>query len=483
MEPDLLRRLAGPIFEPLRTALAAAALPEAVRTALGALMDGLVFAVAALAVAVVSTLAVRAAANATARVAFALASGCVAAALGAWLGTHPSPAFDGLMLRPDHLAFAGFAGLAFASLAAEQRKWALAAVSAAVLLTYAGPLPFAIAAAMTGVAIGLLHTPLRARRALCIAVQVALVVGVYGVAVWLRRADFFYAWRLQGLLAIWLLRHISLVVSAMRSGPPRLADCAAYVSFYPGLMGLMGAPEVYDEFARRNLVRPAPMSQWLALRHLVEGQGLFVLSALVPITLQRVEASATAPEAWALAILLFVKTALGVMGFWRVVDSAALFYGIRMRMNFTGLLTCRNPSELWWAWRGTFTNWLVTHVYAPLGASRRHQSLNILAAFTVSFAWHAVGVPFLSPDFHWAYMAPVALWAALNAAAVLAHVNADRLGLLRSPALIPTPLRIAVATVLTWGLGAFTPILLSYQGPAVERLPGLIRLLLGLGVS
>jgi hypothetical protein len=40
--------------------------------------------------------------------------------------------------------------------------------------------------------------------------------------------------------------------------------------------------------------------------------------------------------------------------------------------------------------------------------------------------------------------------------------------------------RIAVSTVLMWALGSLTPILLSYQGLAAERLPSLLRLLLGL---
>lgn len=482
MEPDLLRRLAGPVLEPLRAALAGAGLPGPLHAGFLALLDALVFAVPALAVLAASALDARAAARgAAARQAAAVASAGVAAALGAWLLAHPSPTFDGLILRPDHLAFAGFAGLALAALAAEQRKWALAAVSAAALLAYAGLLAIAAAAATTAVAIGLLHTRIRERRTLAVAAQVAVVAAVYALAATLRSLDFYSAWRLQGLLAIWLLRHVSLVVSAMRNGPPPPADCAAFVTFYPGAMGLMGAPEVYDEFARRNLTRPAAPSPWTAARQLAEGQGMFVLAALVPVTLDRVEASATALGAWSLAVVLFVKTALAGMGAWRVVSSTALFYGIRMRMNFTGLLTCRNPSELWWAWRGTFTNWLITHVYAPLGASRRHQSRNILAAFAVSFLWHAIGVPFLYPEFRWVYVAPVALWAALNGAAVLAHVNADRRGLLRAPAVIPAPLRVAAATVLTWALGACTPILLAYQGPAIERLPGLLRLLLGMG--
>jgi D-alanyl-lipoteichoic acid acyltransferase DltB (MBOAT superfamily) len=168
------------------------------------------------------------------------------------------------------------------------------------------------------------------------------------------------------------------------------------------------------------------------------------------------------------------------MGVWRGVEATALLYGVRMRANFARLLSCRNPSELWWAWRGTLTNWLVQHVYAPLGASRRHQSLNILAAFAVSFIWHAMGVPFITPGFRLIHVAPVALWASVNALAVVAHVRLSRAASPNVAAAVPAPVRIAASTILMWALGSLTPILLSYQGAAVERLPSLLRLLLGL---
>ena len=184
--------------------------------------------------------------------------------------------------------------------------------------------------------------------------------------------------------------------------------------------------------------------------------------------------------AWGFAILFFVRTALLAMGWWRSVDATALFYGVRMRANFSRLLSCRNPSELWWAWRGTLTNWLVQHVYAPLGANRRHQSVNILAAFVVSFLWHALGVPFLVPDFRLTHLTGVGLWAGVNATAVILHVNLARTDLTRATTVVPAPARIVAATVLTWALGSLTPMLLGYQGATAERLPNLLRVLAGL---
>jgi hypothetical protein len=482
VEDDLLRRLAEPALAPIHAAVSTTVLPAPVRDALSVILDstGLLAIMGLLVVAAsigarISSTRRRDVVHRT----VAVASTLVAAALGAWILSHPSPRFDDFFKRWDHMAFAGCAGVALASFGHGARKWALAIVSLGVLAQYAGPLAVGVAVALTGVAVALLRTSLRSNIALTVVAQAMLIVAVYGYAFWLRGADFFAAASVQGLLAFWVLRHISLVVASIRGAPPSLADCAAFMSFYPGAMGLLCAPEVYDEFARRNLVKEATLNHQHAFRRLAEGVLLLAAGMLVPVSLESVKNSPTTIAAWMFAIVLFVRSALSIMGVWRSVEATALLYGVRMRANFSGLLSCRNPSELWWAWRGTLTNWLVQYVYAPLGASRRHQSLNILAAFAVSFVWHAMGVPFLTPGFRLIQIAPVALWAAVNALAVVAHVRFSRAAPASATA-VPAPLRIAVATVLMWALGSLTPILLSYQGAAVDQLPSLLRLLLGL---
>jgi hypothetical protein len=235
---------------------------------------------------------------------------------------------------------------------------------------------------------------------------------------------------------------------------------------------------VYAEFARRNLSKPLRLAHRAAGRALIEGLAMAIAATAIPMSLQRLMASGGAPEAWACAIVLFVKTALAVMGVWRTVHATALCLGIRLRMNFDGLLTCRNPSELWWAWRGTLTNWLVQHVYAPLGGGRRHPARNIAAAFAVSFLWHAIGAVFFAQEFQWTFTAAVALWALINALGVIAHVLIGR----RRTAAPPRPgrVRLGLEFVGMWAFGSLTPILLSFQGPAVAGLPDLLRLLLGL---
>ena len=171
-----------------------------------------------------------------------------------------------------------------------------------------------------------------------------------------------------------------------------------------------------------------------------------------------------------------MKTAIGVTGAWRVIHATALCFGVRLRMNFAGLLTCRTPSELWWAWRGTMTNWLVQHVYAPLGANRRHQVLNILAAFAVSGVWHVFAV--MSPQLRWPQVAAIALWATVR------RRRGDGVG---EDSAVRSRHRVTAWRMLQiplmWALGALTPLLLSLSpaGTSADRLPRLIRLLLGLG--
>jgi hypothetical protein len=472
MTPDLFQRWATPLLEPLRAALAAAEIPESARLAGNQFLDlsGLLVLAALLAAG-----ARRPTPGEPPAPASTLISTALAVALGVWLLTHPSPSVDGLIARWDALAFAVVAGRAAIALAQQQRKTCLAAVSALLLTAHCGVAAVAVLVGLTAAGLAWGRTRLGSRRGGAVLGHAALLVGLY-VTLWLLQ------WRevpaglaIHGLIAFATLRYISLMIATFGAPAPSLPDWAMYTTFYPGITGLFGAPEVYSEFARRNLARPAVADHRAAARAIGEGVLLMVAAAAVPMSFARVEASRSAFEAWPCAALLFVKTALGVTGAWRVIHATALCFGVRLRMNFTGLLTCRTPSELWWAWRGTMTNWLVQHVYAPLGASHRHQVLNILAAFAVSALWHVLAV--LSPQLRWPQVAAITLWAAINAVAVTASAKMPwRAGAAASP------VWRTVQIPLMWALGALTPMLLSLSAPGTpgDRLAHLVRLLIGL---
>lgn len=470
---DLLKDVVAPLRDAVEPLLRAP-LPPAAAPMVGHLIDlaGLAAIAAVLAAVGVGGRRLGEASPAAARV-VALASGVLAAGFAAWLVRNPSAGFEGLFTRWDHLALAAFAGLALERLPADLRKAGLIAISLGLLVQYAGAhAVLGVGAACLAGAL-LVRTRLRARPWTLALAQASLFVAVYAWALGLRSTSHpFAALQVQGLLAFAALRQTSFLVEAVRA-PRRLCDWAAYLAFYPGAFGLFGAPEVYAEFARRNLARGGAPDPRRAVRRVALGALQTWLALGIPVSIDDVLGAAGPLAAWPTAIALFLRTALAVMGGWALIDGVALFYGVQLRANFRGLLACQNPSELWWAWRGTLTNWLVQHVYAPLGA-RRHAVRNIAAAFLVSFLWHTLGLPFVQADFALVQVLPVALWAAINGLGVVLHVT-----------LPPMPdggaVGRAVRIVLMWALGALTPILLHFQGPAFARFPEVFPALLGVG--
>ncbi len=478
MQPDLLQRIAAPLRALLEQRLLSVA-PAGSADALASLLDlgGLAVLGIVLAAACRVLAGMTAAPSRPARAldgGIAAAAGVAALGLLLWILRHPSTQLELIFTRWDHLALCALGGLAAAAAPPAWRKVGLAGLSIAFLLQYYGVQAVALVAAIGLLGFAVLRTSLVARPWALALAQGGLVAGAYCYALWVRRGSVGAAWPLQGLLAFAALRHISFVIEAAKS-PRRMRDYAAFMTFYPGVAGIFGAPEVYAEFSRRNLVRPVTLDHARAARRIAMGAVQAWVGLRIPVSVDTVLASPRPVLAWAIAAVFFIRTALGVMGGWAMIDGAALFLGVQLRANFRGLLTCENPSELWWAWRGTLTNWLVQHVYGPLGG-RRHLARNILAAFGVSFLWHALGVPFLTADFRLEQVAPVALWAAINAGAVLLHGTLARTGPGTTP---PGWSGRAIRTVLMWGLGGLTPLLLSFQGDAVARFPALLHALLG----
>jgi hypothetical protein len=284
-----------------------------------------------------------------------------------------------------------------------------------------------------------------------------------------------------GLFSFVFLRQISFAVAACQGRRAGIASYLCYLVFYPGATGPLGGPEVWSEFSRRNLGgRTLPEWAWGG-RKALYGLAQLWAADRIPVSAATVFASPTAALAWTSSFALFFQVALRVMGFWAMIDATASFYGFRLRPNFEGILRCRNPSDLWRSWRGTLTNWLVYHVYAPLGANARHQSLNILAAFAVSLVWHWAGVPFLSADFRLAYLAPITLWAVINALAVVGHVQATRHRWRILPEATPESVRQGIHVLLTYCLGTLSATLPSLQLGAQDQFLPFLRRLTGLG--
>lgn len=396
-----------------------------------------------------------------------------------WIFLHPAPTLADLFTRADHLAFSALAGGALAGAKPVIRAWALALLSLGFLWLYSGTVaPLVVLAAIV---VG--YSSLKPRnggrpRAVVLA---CVAVAVYGVAFTLHRLGFlFHGLQTFGLFSLIFLRQISAAVAMATTARPAFGSYLCYLTFYLGGFGPIGGPEVYADFARRNFRATLHYDPRTAARKMFWGVLQVWAARRLPISVGDVMASSTPFAAWGSSLLLFARGALYAMGVWSTIEAAALFHGFRLHPNFRGLLTRRNPSELWWAWRGTFTNWLVRHVYGPLGAAQRHQSLNIFAAFGVSWLWHVVGLPFLISDLRPLQLLPLTLWALVNATAVAGHIQAQKHGLRLLPAATPEKVRRMIHTLLTACLATFSITFLSFQGKHIDAFVPFLRLLLGL---
>lgn len=484
---DLLASLIAPLRAPLVATLEARGLPPAVVSAIAELLD---FAGVALVGGAVALLAPRlyagggapaAAPRSSAADVTRLLAAIAAAALLAWILANPSPHVAELFTRADHIAFSALAGALLAGASPALRAWTLSALSAAFIWRYCGT----VAAAITLATVPLSFTALGGsgnasarRNTLALAL---LGLAAYAVCLLLRRTLFSDGLQTFAILSFVFLRQISAAAALSGAPRPPFSGYLCYLTFYPGGFGPLGGPEVYADFARRNLAGQLHHDARRAARGVVWGAVQVWAAYRVPTSTAALLDSSTFFVAWGHSLLMFARAALYSMGVWSMIDATALLHGFRLHPNFRGILTRQNPSELWWAWRGTLTNWLVRHVYGPLGASQRHQSLNILAAFGVSWLWHVVGVPFISREFTLLHLAPITLWAAINAAAVIGHVHARQRQLRLLPASTPPPLRRGIHMFLTACLGTTSVTLLQFQGGQIDRFVPFLRVLLGLG--
>jgi hypothetical protein len=486
--PDLLKIPFEPALSALRDALTGHGMPPA---QVGAATDLVDVAGVAVVGAAVAPIAARLYANAAARVAGVrstaadaplLLAGLAACVLLLWIVLHPATQIEELFIRWDHVAFSALAGGVLAAAPPNARAWALGLLSIAFMWQYGGhaATPIVLGASLAGFAALGSRTVGRGAGAV-------LSLGLLGATIYAVSCLFWHsalsleALQTFGLFSFLFLRQISAAVALAGSARPTLGSYLCYLTFYPGAFGLVGGPEVYADFSRRNLAGRLHYDPRAAVRGVAWGALQIWLAYRVPISLATMYESGSMLAAWESSLLLFLRAALYGMGLWSMVDATALFHGFRLHPNFRGILTRQNPSELWWAWRGTFTNWLVRHVYAPLGANQRHQALNILAAFAVSWLWHVLGTPFLSKQFRPLQLAPITLWATVNAVAVIGHIEFRRRGLRLLPRATPPLLRRAIHIFLTACLGTFAVTFLLLQGDLIDRFVPFLRVLVGLG--
>ncbi len=477
---DTLKGLLTPVNEHLRTILATQLSPKAV----GMLVGLVEVAEAALFVVALAWLCSRIAPRHGAggdrspqSRSWPLARLAAAALAGALLVTSvrfASPDLTSFFSRWDHLIFCAATGIALAGSGAATRRTVLTAVSLAFLVLHLGRQPILLVAGGGLAGLAALHLTRDASTRTAALVQAVVLLATASVCWFERSQNALLALRLQGAFGFFLLRHISFVVESRRGMASGPGDYLCYMFFYTSFIG---ACETFNEFATRNLSGGGQYDYRAAATKIVLGHLYLWASFQIEITFDSVMLIENTWLLWGSAVVLFIRSSLFVMGMWSGIEGVALLYGVVLRPNFTGVLTSENPAQFWRAWRGTMTNWLIRYIYIPLGGNRRHQPINILAAFGVSTAWHAMGIPFFTGNARPMDFASVVAWGALNASAVIGYSYFRGTGRHILPAATPLLPRRLAKLALTACFASFTVTLLDFRPKTTDLfIPFVLRL-------
>jgi D-alanyl-lipoteichoic acid acyltransferase DltB (MBOAT superfamily) len=487
-EPDLLATIIAPVAAHVSTAVGASGwLPGGTGAVAGITHSAAValFAGALAGIGMSSTrnaVATLLPAGAWAGAANAMRAAAAAIAVGllGWILLHPSPNVTALLVRLDHLALCASAGFALSRVSIETRKWVLSVVSLSLLGQHAGwiQLTPVIVAGLLGFAV--LRVPRFQSARWTALTQTVILAGPLWVCWRVRSFNLIMALQTQGLYAWMLLRHISFVVETRRGRPTDLGRYLCYLLFYTSFIG---SSEIYSEFYERNLTAAPRYDYWQVATKLIVGQVQMALALLVPVSSEGALQIQNSAPLWGYVLLVFVRSALFVMGLWAFIEGCALLYGVQLRPNFDRTLWCENPSQFWRSWRGTMTNWLIHYVYVPLGGNRRRQARNIGAAFVVSAMWHWMGIPFFAMDIRPIDFLPIALWGALNACGVIGYAFSRRRSWRVLPERTPNAVRRSTKILLTACLGSLTVMLLDFRPATRDQFPAFVRALVGLGLQ
>src|SRR5262247_1787567 len=194
----------------------------------------------------------------------------VAAALLVWIARHPSAQFHELFARGDHLVFAVLVGFVLVRASPAWRPWLATLLSLGFLCQYSGPLAVGV-----GLAAGLVgFVAVRAsagRPWVLVVVHAAIGLAVYRLCWRMRGHDLIGALQTYGLFSFLFLRQISFAVGASQGRAGGIGNYLCYLVFYPGVTGPLGGPEVWSEFARRNLGDRTDADYAWAARRVVRG--------------------------------------------------------------------------------------------------------------------------------------------------------------------------------------------------------------------
>lgn len=123
-------------------------------------------------------------------------------------------------------------------------------------------------------------------------------------------------------------------------------------------------------------------------------------------------------EAWATSLSYTFQLYFDFSGYTDMAIGLALFFNIKLPINFNSPYKATNIQDFWRRWHITLSRFLKDYIYIPLGGNKKGEFrifTNLLATFVIGGIWHGAGWTFI----FWGILHGIALiihriWSKLN---------------------------------------------------------------------
>ena len=189
---------------------------------------------------------------------------------------------------------------------------------------------------------------------------------------------------------------------------------AVFVTFFPQLIAgpIVHHKEMMPQFANaRNMVKN--------YRNIALGLFIFSIGLFKKVVIaDKFAVWATAGfdtattlnllEAWATSLSYTFQLYFDFSGYTDMAIGAALFFNIKLPINFNSPYKARDIQDFWRRWHITLSRFLRDYVYIPLGGNKKGNFRtynNLLATFILGGLWHGAGWTFV----FWGFLHGMAL--------------------------------------------------------------------------
>jgi len=225
-------------------------------------------------------------------------------------------------------------------------------------------------------------------------------------------------------ISFFTFQQIAYLVDVMRGAPVErdILSYGLFVSFFPHLIAgpLVHHAEMIPQFKRERTGRSA----LLAARGLaILAAGLFKkvviadnLAQFVSPVFAHLDAGGGVTTSWAwLATLSYtLQIYFDFSGYSDMAIGLALFFGIRLPVNFRSPYQALSIVDFWRRWHITLSRFLRDYLYIPLGGNRQGEQrryLNLMLTMLLGGLWHGAGWNFLIwGGLHGLYLCANRLW-------------------------------------------------------------------------